>query len=66
MRGSPNGVRAEVVNLFGILIIIEVNGSVGVGVMSRDKVSHGSSRNAQGPQDCGRRRERVKMWTLTG
>ena len=40
------------VNLFGILIKIEVDGSVGVGVMSRDKVGHGPGRNAQGPQDC--------------
>ena len=52
------------VNLFGILIKVEVDGSVGVSVMSRDKVGHRSSRNAQTPQNCALRMERAERERL--
>ena len=50
---TPNGVISDVLEkVVAFCIIIEVDGSVGVSVMSREKVGHRSSRNAQGPQDC--------------
>ena len=50
---SPNGVGADVFKeVVTLRIIIEVDGSVGVSVMSREKVGDGASWDSQGPQHC--------------
>ena len=50
---SPNGVSTDVFKeVVTLCIIVEVDGSVGIGVMSGDKVGDGTSWDSQGPQNC--------------
>ena len=50
-KHSPDGVSTHVPELIVALIVVVVDGSVGIGVVSRKKVAERTGWDSQGPQN---------------